>query len=84
MTYDSESEDCPRHILDVTGDFTLTQSDSSEKIFKLSDFAKLTIQGPNGPQPLRGTIASRPVLSPVSTAYARQQMGQGEHGVWTA
>ncbi|KAJ7192295.1 ribonuclease H-like domain-containing protein [Mycena pura] len=82
MNYDSESEDQPRKVIDVQGNFTVLNSTYTET-FKLQDFNP-RVQAPDGTWiPFPGVIALRPVPEPQAVAHAESVMGHGENGVWT-
>ncbi|KAJ7612724.1 ribonuclease H-like domain-containing protein [Roridomyces roridus] len=80
--YDSESEDQPREVLDVDGDFVVKDSDLAGS-FKLRDF-KPMVQDRDGKMiPFSGVISLRPVPDPQTVSHAQSVMGNGENGVWT-
>ncbi|KAH7013366.1 ribonuclease H-like domain-containing protein [Ilyonectria destructans] len=73
--YDSESEDQPRTVLSVLGDFTIVDSEP-RMVLKLHELAEVARQfGPGG------VMAVRPVPDLQSVARAKRIMGSGD--VWT-
>lgn len=81
IDYDSEREDRPRVVLDVSGDFTIrgaTSNDGRPVVLKLHEIMSL------GPKMSGSVIACPPVPPPADVAKARQLMGSNVHGVWTA
>lgn len=71
--YDSESEDQPRTVLSILGDFTIVNSEP-RMVLKLDKLAEVASQvvGPGG------VMAVRPVPDPQSVAHAKRIMGSGE------
>lgn len=70
--YDSESEDQPRTVLSVLGDFTIVDCEP-QMVLKLHELAELQRQLGAG-----GVLAVRPVPDPQSVARAKRNMGSGE------
>ncbi|KAJ6506469.1 ribonuclease H-like domain-containing protein [Mycena vulgaris] len=72
--YDSESEDQPRKVIDVLGDFTVM--DHPSNAFKLHGFNP-KVQTPDGKWiPFQGILPIRPVPEPQAVAYAKAAMGE--------
>ncbi|KAJ7659976.1 ribonuclease H-like domain-containing protein [Mycena rosella] len=81
MDYDSESEDQPRTVIDVLGNFTMLGN--STNTFKLQDFNP-QVQATDGTWiTFPGVIAIRPVPKPQAVTHAKSVMGDGNNGVWT-
>ncbi|KAJ7085214.1 ribonuclease H-like domain-containing protein [Mycena belliarum] len=84
MDYDSESEDQPRMITDVMGDFTFLGQSDTAKTFKLQDQTRAPVQTADGGwTPVQAILAVRPVPDPQTVIYAKSAMGNGDNGVWT-
>ncbi|KAJ7276927.1 ribonuclease H-like domain-containing protein [Mycena rebaudengoi] len=82
MDYDSESEDQPRTVIDMLGDFTML-NDSTNTTFKLQGFNP-QVQAADGTWiPFPGVIAVRPVPEPQAVTHSKSVMGDGNNGVWT-
>ncbi|KAJ7454511.1 ribonuclease H-like domain-containing protein [Mycena latifolia] len=76
MDYDSESEDQPRTVIDVLGNFTIL-GDSTNNTFKLQDFNP-QVQARDGTWiTFPGVIAIRPVPEPQAVTHAKSVMGDG-------
>ncbi|KAJ7276875.1 ribonuclease H-like domain-containing protein [Mycena rebaudengoi] len=83
MDYDSESEDQPRTVIDVLGNFTMLGV-STNTTFKLQDLQNLKVQAGDGTWiPFPGVMAVRPVPEPQAVTHAKSVMGDGNNGVWT-
>ncbi|KAJ7075950.1 ribonuclease H-like domain-containing protein [Mycena belliarum] len=84
MDYDSESEDQPRTVADVAGDFRILGDSDPANAFKLQDFKLPQVQTADGRWvPFEGVLAFRPVPDPQTVIHAKSSMGNGNNGVWT-
>ncbi|KAK4183299.1 hypothetical protein QBC35DRAFT_456409 [Podospora australis] len=72
--YDSESEDCPRRVLNTNGDFRLLGAEDPDFTFKLHEF-KPMIEVDGKLIPFSGVLSARPVPSQASVQRAREAMG---------
>jgi hypothetical protein len=77
MDYDSESEDQPRTVIDMLGDFTML-NDSTNTTFKLQGFNP-QVQAADGTWiPFPGVIAVRPVPELQAVTHSKSVMGDGK------
>ena len=79
--YDSESEDRPRRVLNVDGDFRLLNADQ-EMIFELHEFKPMAEDVDGHMVPFEGVLSLRPVPSTTAVLRAKTAVGNGTKGVW--
>ena len=77
---DSESEDCPRHVLDVGSKFTVQGLPHVE--FKLEDLQPEVLKKHDIKLPFPCVLFPRPKPHPGTVAHTKFKMGGGQYGVW--